>query len=82
MDQWIRLCLPSSGSRFKSKAHHIHFFSFIVKFGFFQCAKIENKQKEVGFDSVGKVAASFARGLRFESSHRRNLKVNMFNVKS
>ena len=49
--QWIRLRLPSFRPGFKSQAHHLRFFQFILfKYLSFEleCEKNENKQKEAG----------------------------------
>ena len=42
---WFRLRLPSCDPRFKSQAHHLHFFQFVLKL---YREKNENKQKEAG----------------------------------
>ena len=43
---WFRLCLPSCGPGFKSQAHHLHFFQFVLLKLYRGNGK--NKQKEAG----------------------------------
>ena len=43
---WSHLCLPSSGRGFKSQAHHLRFFQFVLLKLLWE--KDENKQKETG----------------------------------
>ena len=53
MAQWINLCLPSCGLRFKSQVHHRRFSIFhlsnIVLHSSLDFEKEENKQKRAGF---------------------------------
>ena len=47
--QWTRLCLPSCLPRFKSQAHHLHFYHYSQFVLYFSCEKNQIKQKEAGF---------------------------------
>ena len=45
---WFRLRLPSCGPGFKSLAHHLHFFQFLLLKLLLELEKNENKQEEAG----------------------------------
>ena len=45
---WFCLRLQSCGPRFKSQAHHLRFFQFVLLKLLLELEKNENKQKEAG----------------------------------